>query len=116
MEQRAARFLIPALILVFPQVMAQLSNIRCRNGLKEGKSMYCSSCGVAVAQGLSYCNYCGATLNGVKGDQVIKSSEIKPESLVAAMGAVFVLGLVAIPMLIGMMKSVLNLYVWQFLA
>ncbi len=25
--------------------------------------MYCSSCGVAVAQGLSYCNFCGAKLN-----------------------------------------------------
>jgi len=46
--------------------------------------MYCSSCGVAVAQGLSYCNYCGAKLNGAKGDNVIKSSEVKPESLINA--------------------------------
>ena len=47
--------------------------------------MYCSVCGRAVAQGLSYCNYCGAKLNGVKDDSVVKSSEPKPEMLVAAM-------------------------------
>jgi len=78
--------------------------------------MYCSSCGVAVAQGLSYCNYCGAKLNGVKGDNVIKSPEVKPELLVSAMVAVFVLGLVAITMLIGVMKSVLDLNAGQILA
>jgi len=78
--------------------------------------MYCSSCGVAVAQGLSYCNYCGATLNGVKGDHVTKSLEVRPESLIAAMVAVFVFALVAITMLMGMMKAVLNLYVGQILA
>jgi predicted amidophosphoribosyltransferase len=83
---------------------------------EEGKRMYCSSCGVAVAQGLSYCNYCGATLNGVKGDTHLKSSEVKPESLVAAMVAVFVLGLVAITILMGVMKAVLNLDVGQILA
>jgi hypothetical protein len=41
--------------------------------------MYCSSCGVAVAQGLGYCNYCGAKLNGANGDSVNKTSEVKPE-------------------------------------
>ena len=70
--------------------------------------MYCSSCGVAVAEGLSYCNYCGAKLNGVKGDTRIKSSEPKPEMLVAAMVFVFVFGLVAITVLMGVMKEVLN--------
>jgi hypothetical protein len=78
--------------------------------------MYCSSCGVAVTQGLSYCNYCGAKLNAVKGDNVIKSPEVKPELLVSAMVAVFVLGLVAITMLIGVMKSVLDLNAGQILA
>jgi hypothetical protein len=78
--------------------------------------MYCSSCGVAVAQGLSYCNYCGAKLNGVKGDNVIKSSEVKPGALVAAMVFVFVFGLAAITFLIGMMKAVLGLNVGQILA
>ena len=78
--------------------------------------MYCSSCGVAVAQGLSYCNYCGAKLNGVKGETQIKSSEVKPETLVAAMVIVFVFGLGAITVLMGVMKAVLGLNVGQILA
>lgn len=71
--------------------------------------MYCPTCGVAVAPGLSYCNYCGAKLNGAKGDNVIESPEVKPGLLVSAMVAVFVLGLVAITMLMGVMKAVLHL-------
>ena len=67
--------------------------------------MYCSACGVAVAQGLSYCNYCGEKLNGVKDDFVI-TSEVKPELLVCAMVVVFVFGLLAIAILIGVMKAV----------
>jgi hypothetical protein len=78
--------------------------------------MYCSSCGVAVAQGLSYCNYCGAKLSGAKGDNVIEPAAVKPETLVAAMVFVFVLGLVAIAVLMGVMKAVLNLDVGQILA
>jgi hypothetical protein len=69
--------------------------------------MYCSSCGVAVAPGLSYCNYCGEKLNGAKGEARIKSPEVKPETLVAAMVFVFVFGLVAITMLMGVMKAML---------
>lgn len=78
--------------------------------------MYCSSCGVAVERGLSYCNYCGAKLSGANGDNVIKSPEVKPELLVSAMVVVFVLGLVAITMLMGMMKAVLHLNVGLILA
>ena len=77
--------------------------------------MYCSSCGVAVAQGLSFCNYCGAKLNGEKGDSVIKSSEVKPESLIWAMVAVLVFGFVAIVFLMMAMKMV-GLNVGQILA
>ena len=77
--------------------------------------MYCSSCGVAVAQGLSFCNYCGAKLNGVKGVSVVKSPEVKPELLVSAMVIVFVFGLVAITMLLGVMKSI-DLNAGQILA
>ncbi len=68
--------------------------------------MYCSACGAAVAQGLSYCNYCGAKLSGANGDHVIKSSGVKPELLVSAMVGLFVLGLVAIAVLIGVLKAV----------
>ncbi len=69
--------------------------------------MYCSSCGVAVAQGLSFCNYCGAQLSA-KGDDD-KSTELKPGLLVCAMVGLFILGLVAITMLMGMMKAILHL-------
>ena len=78
--------------------------------------MYCSSCGVAVAQELTYCNYCGAKLSGVKGDSAGKSSDVKPELLVSSMVIVFVFGLVAITMLMGMMKAVLNFEAGQILA
>lgn len=69
--------------------------------------MYCSSCGVAVVQGLSYCNHCGGKLAGAKGADGAESSELRPGYLVFAMMAVFVFGLIAITMLIGVMKTVL---------
>jgi len=37
--------------------------------------MYCSSCGVAVTQGLSYCNRCGSNLGIVRTDVAIKPAE-----------------------------------------
>jgi ABC-type nickel/cobalt efflux system permease component RcnA len=77
--------------------------------------MYCSSCGVSVAKGLSYCNYCGAKLSGEKGAIAIKSSEVKPESLVFGMVAVLVFGFVAIVFLMMAMKMV-GLNVEQILA
>ena len=77
--------------------------------------MYCSSCGVAMAQGLSYCNYCGAKLVGEKGDNASKSSEVKPESLVWGMVAVLVFGFGAIVLLMMAMKMV-GLNVGQILA
>ena len=78
--------------------------------------MYCSSCGVSVAQGLSYCNQCGAKLNGEKGDSPIKSLELRAESLMlSAMVGLFVFGLLAIAVLIGVMKSVLDLNTGQIL-
>ena len=55
--------------------------------------MYCSACGAAVAQGLSYCNHCGAKLKG-EGDDG-KSSELSPELLVSAMVGVGTMGRVA---------------------
>ena len=68
--------------------------------------MYCSSCGAAVARGLSYCNYCGAKLAGESGDKPVKSSEVKPEALVWGMVAVPVFGFVATMFLMMAMKMV----------
>ena len=75
--------------------------------------MYCSTCGVAIAQGLSYCNYCGAKL--LRGDTT-DSPEQRPNSLVFGMLATFVFGLVAITMLMGVMKVILGLQVPTILA
>ena len=76
--------------------------------------MYCSTCGVNVAQGLSYCNYCGAKVGEASGS-VGKSSEVKPEFLISAMIGLFIFGLVAITILMGMMKQVLGLPVERVL-
>src|SRR5258706_955415 len=78
--------------------------------------MYCSSCGVAVTPGLSFCNYCGEKLSGAKSDKIIKSPEVKPESLLGAMVFTFVFGLGAITVLMGVMKAVLHLELGQILA
>ena len=76
--------------------------------------MYCSACGVNVAQGLSYCNYCGAKL-GEKNGSDSKASEVKPEFLISAMIGLFIFGLFAITILMGMMKQVLGLPVERVL-
>ena len=72
--------------------------------------MYCSSCGVAVAQGLSYCNYCGAKLSST-GDGESKWPDVKPELLVAAIVGLFIFGLIAIIMLMGVLRVVMGLTV-----
>ena len=68
--------------------------------------MYCSSCGVALVRGLSYCNHCGAKLTAESGHTAIKSSEMRPESLVWAMVAALVFGFAAIVFLMMAMKMV----------
>ena len=78
--------------------------------------MYCSTCGVAVTQNLTYCNYCGAKLSGAQGENVTKSPEVRPELLVSAMTGLFILGLIAITVLIGVIKTTLDLPVERVLA
>ena len=67
--------------------------------------MYCSSCGVAIAQGLSYCNHCGAHLNGVKPDGVTKGAEMFTENLMWAIVGVFAIGVGSTIGLIAVMKN-----------
>jgi len=69
--------------------------------------MYCSSCGVAVTQGLTFCNYCGAKVN--QGDRAGKSSDVTAESLLNLMVATFIMGTFALTVLMGVLKAVLNL-------
>ena len=66
--------------------------------------MYCSYCGAAVAQGLSYCKHCGSKSSGAKGDDLAKASEVRPETLVSAMVLVFIFGLGAITVLMSVMR------------
>ncbi len=68
--------------------------------------MYCSSCGVAVTQGLTYCNYCGARLN--YADSADKPPDIRPGGLVTMMVITFVFGLFATTIFMGVMKTVLH--------
>ena len=78
--------------------------------------MYCSSCGVAITPGLSYCNYCGEKLSGPKRDSLTESPELKPETLVRAMVFAFVFGLGAITVLMGVLKVMLHLETGLILA
>lgn len=67
--------------------------------------MYCSSCGAAVAPGLSYCNHCGARSNGVKPEGAAKGVEMFTESLVWAIVGVFAVGVGSTIGLIAVMKN-----------
>ena len=67
--------------------------------------MFCSSCGVSVAQGLSFCNNCGSRLK----DSTESPEEVRPGLLVSAMAGTFILGTVAITMFTLGMKAALNL-------
>jgi hypothetical protein len=67
--------------------------------------MYCSACGVAVNEGLTYCNYCGANLQR----EITRAPGPKPDNLVAMMVATFVMGTLAITVLLGVLRAVLHL-------
>ena len=71
--------------------------------------MYCSACGVTVAQGLSFCKHCGAKLGVERGDDLVRYSEMRAESfLILLMVMGFILGLGAITVLMAVMKNGLD--------
>jgi hypothetical protein len=72
------------------------------------QKMYCSTCGGAVAAGLSYCNHCGARLSAAKGDDVTRVAKVPSESLVWAIVGVFVVGLGCMIGLMAVMKEEFN--------
>jgi len=74
--------------------------------------MYCSTCGVAVSPELSFCNYCGAQLKSSEGRP---KHSIRPESLIFGILATFVFGMIAITMLLGLSKVVLQLEIGEVL-
>jgi hypothetical protein len=67
--------------------------------------MYCSACGGAAAQGLSYCSHCGAALSGPRISNEHKPAELFPDSLVWAIVSVFVVGLGGTIGLMAVMKD-----------
>lgn len=78
--------------------------------------MYCSTCGVAVAESLSYCNQCGARIVAPDTEKLDSSRDVKPGLLVSAMAGTFLLGMFAITALLGVMKAILQLQPGQILA
>ena len=68
--------------------------------------MYCSSCGSAITPHLTYCNRCGARVND--REKLPANAADFPESLVAAMVALFVFGIGVIIGLMAVMKNVAN--------
>jgi hypothetical protein len=72
---------------------------------RRWRNMYCSSCGAAVTQSLSYCNRCGAKLGGTEHGGLIQSPGPKPEFLVAAMISAFTFGLIAIAGLMAVLRG-----------
>jgi hypothetical protein len=63
--------------------------------------MYCSSCGVAVTQDLSYCKRCGAKLGDANSD----NARLSPVALVGAMVSVLIIGFGAVIALMAMTKG-----------
>ena len=67
--------------------------------------MYCSSCGSAVPQNLSYCNRCGAKVGGGKAEAAGKPAELSSDSLLNVVAAIFVVGIGAIVFLMALIKD-----------
>ena len=67
--------------------------------------MFCSACGVAVSQGLTYCKNCGGKLP--RTDEH-RPAEPKPENIIVMMVATFVMGLFVISVLMATLKGVLH--------
>ncbi|HEY0428361.1 MAG TPA: hypothetical protein VGC76_11310 [Pyrinomonadaceae bacterium] len=66
--------------------------------------MYCSTCGNAVNQNLSYCNHCGAKVSGAR-----TLSEASFNTLVGSILGIAIAGLGVIIGLMAVMKNVLDL-------
>jgi hypothetical protein len=70
--------------------------------------MYCSSCGSAVPTNLTYCNKCGARLGSSKTENLMRPSELPPESLVWAICGIFIMGTGVMIGLLAVLKEVVG--------
>src|ERR1051326_8711303 len=64
--------------------------------------MFCSACGVAINQGLTYCKNCGTK---VLREDERRPAEPKPENIIVMMVATFVMGMFAISALLVVLKT-----------
>jgi len=76
--------------------------------LTEVKIMYCSTCGSAIIQGLSYCNRCGARTSGADESGANKLSEASFNTLVGSLIGLPIAGLGIIIGLLVVMKKELG--------
>jgi hypothetical protein len=67
--------------------------------------MFCSTCGVKVADSLSYCNHCGARIVRSNTEKAVMAREVKPELLVSMTVITFVFGLLALAVLLSVMHA-----------
>lgn len=65
--------------------------------------MFCPSCGKDVNAGLSYCNQCGARLNGAGDPRAIPASSFN-----MTLGAVLALPFVGLAMMLGVIAALKN--------
>lgn len=71
--------------------------------------MYCSTCGGAVSRALTYCNHCGAKLNGSPQDDAPpRPSAQFPESLIWAVVGTLLGGIGLVIGLMAVMKEVVH--------
>jgi hypothetical protein len=97
-----------AAVKIFHRPVGERDSSTYRMDSESENDMYCLSCGKAVTPGLTYCNHCGVRLTRAESDGVTKSSELKPETLVGAIAAVFIFGLAAIIGLMAGLKYVFD--------
>jgi hypothetical protein len=69
--------------------------------------LYCSSCGLVVTHGLTFCNHCGARLN--PSSPGAEPREVRPEVLIGAMATLFIFGLFAISLLVLLLSDGVHL-------
>jgi hypothetical protein len=67
--------------------------------------MYCSSCGSAIPQNLSYCSRCGAKVGGANVEGGNRPAELSPNLIVCAIAVVFFAGMTATFALLALMKE-----------
>ena len=72
--------------------------------------MYCSACGSAVAEYVSYCARCGTKAGGAKGENVVRPAELSLDSLVWAIVSLLIAGVGVIIGLMAVMKNVVGLH------